>query len=138
MGFPGGSVVKNQPANAGDASIPGSGRSPRVGSGNSVQRFCLENSMDRGAWWATVHGVAKSRTQLSTHTHFRSQYLASSWVSCLDPEVLHSRHHSPCLCSFAALGRKFPLHSRHHSTSYGLPKEALLSLLQLRKQAHQL
>jgi len=81
----------------------------------------IKNSMNRGAWWATVHGVANSRTRLSTHTHFRSQYLASSWVSCLNPEVLHSRHHPPSLCSCAALGKKFPLHSRHHSTSV-IPK----------------
>ena len=51
---------------AGDlSSIPGSGRSPGEGQGNPVQYSCLENSMDRGAWWATVHGAAKSRTQLS-------------------------------------------------------------------------
>ena len=65
-GFPGGSVVKNLPANAGDeGSIPGSGRSPEEGNGNSLQYSCLENSMDRGAWWAIVHGAAKSWTQLS-------------------------------------------------------------------------
>ena len=53
MGFPGGSVVKNLPANAGDeCSIPGSGRSPGEGNGNPHQYSCLENSMDRGAWWA--------------------------------------------------------------------------------------
>ena len=55
-------VVKNLPANAGDirntASIPGSGRSPAEGHGNPLQYSCLENPMDRGAWWATVHGVA--------------------------------------------------------------------------------
>ena len=71
-GFPGGTVVKNLPANAGDArdagSIPGLGRSPGVGNGNRLQYSCQENSMDRGAWWATVHGVAKSQTRLSTHT----------------------------------------------------------------------
>ena len=54
-------------ANAGDArevgSIPGSGRSPGEGNGNSLQYSCLENSMDRGTWWTTVHGVAKSWTQ---------------------------------------------------------------------------
>ena len=65
MGFPGGRVVKNLSANAGDArdagSIPGSGRSPGVGNGNPLQYSCLENSMDRGAQWATVHGVTKSR-----------------------------------------------------------------------------
>ena len=60
LGFPGGSVVKNLPANAGDAgSISGSRRSPREGNGNLLQYFCLGNPMDRGAWWATVHGVAK-------------------------------------------------------------------------------
>ena len=48
--------------NAGDpGSIPGSGRSPREGNGNPLQDSCLENSMDRGAWWATVHGVARVR-----------------------------------------------------------------------------
>ena len=61
MGFPGGSVVKHLPANAGDAgdvgSIPGLGRSPGVGNGKPPQYSCLENSMDRGAWQATVHGV---------------------------------------------------------------------------------
>ena len=63
MGFPGGSVVKNLPANVGDVrdldSIPGSGRSPGEGNSNPLQYFCLKNSMDRGAWWATVHGVVK-------------------------------------------------------------------------------
>ena len=66
LGLPGGSVVKNLPASTGDTgSIPESGRSPGEGNGNTLQYFCLENSMDRGAWRATVHGVAKSRTPLS-------------------------------------------------------------------------
>ena len=64
-------MVKNLPANAGDtrdtASIPGLGRSPGVGNGNLLQYSCLENPTDKGAWQATVHGVTKSRTQLSTH-----------------------------------------------------------------------
>ena len=63
------SVVKNLPANARDTrdlgSIPGLGRSPGGGNGNPLQYFCLENSMDRGAWWATVHGITKSWVQLS-------------------------------------------------------------------------
>ena len=60
MGFPGGSVVKNLPANAGDpGSMPESGRSPEEGKDNPLQYSCLENSMDREAWWATVHRVAK-------------------------------------------------------------------------------
>ena len=61
MGFPGGSDSKESACNAGDlGAIPGSGRSPGEGNGNSPQYSCLENSMDRGAWRATVHGVAKS------------------------------------------------------------------------------
>ena len=67
-GFLGGSVVKNLPANAGDVgSIPGLGRSPGVGNGNPLQYSCLENSMDRGVWWATVHGVVQSQTRLRTY-----------------------------------------------------------------------
>ena len=50
------------------SSIPGPGRSPGEGNGNPFQYSCLENPMDRGAWWATVHGVAKSRTRLSDFT----------------------------------------------------------------------
>jgi len=61
-GFPGTAVIKNSPANARDAGLtPGLGRSPGVGNGNPLQYSCLENCMDRGAWWATVLGVAKSQ-----------------------------------------------------------------------------
>ena len=67
--FPGGSEVKVSACNAGDLGwIPGSGRSPGEGNGNPLQYSCLENPMDRGAWWATVHGVAKSWTKLSDFT----------------------------------------------------------------------
>ena len=60
MGFPDGSLVKNPPANAGDtSSFLGSGRSPEGGSGNPLQYSCLGNSIDRGVWRATVHGVTK-------------------------------------------------------------------------------
>ena len=72
--FPGGSVVKNLPANAGDlCSIPGFGRSSGEGNGNPLQHSCLENSMNRRAWWATIHRVIKSRIQvkqLSIPAHF--------------------------------------------------------------------
>ena len=81
-------VVKNLPANVGDlrdaGSLPGLGRSPEGGHSNPLQCSCLVNPMDRGAWWATVHGVAKSRTrlkQLSMHacTHTLSSiFLLSS------------------------------------------------------------
>ena len=60
MGFPGGSLVKSPPANAGDASSTlESGRSPTEGNGNPLQYSCLGNSLDSGAWWTTVHGVSK-------------------------------------------------------------------------------
>ena len=72
-GFLGGTMVKNSPTNAGGAgdldSIPGSERSPGEGNGNPLQYSCLGNPMDRGAWWATVHGVAESQTQLSNWAH---------------------------------------------------------------------
>ena len=62
-GFPGGLEVKNPLANAGDSGlIPGSGRAPGEGNGNPLQCSCWENSMNRGAWWAIVHRVAKSWT----------------------------------------------------------------------------
>ena len=64
-------MVKNPPANAGDIRdvglIPGSGRSPGVGNGKSLQYSCLENFLVRRPWWATVHGVTKTRIRLSTH-----------------------------------------------------------------------
>ena len=85
-------LVKNPPAKAGDAtdkgSIPGSERSPGEGNGNLLQYYCcLEISMDRGAWQATVLEVAKSRTQLSTHactveSGIRNQILGRRYDHC--------------------------------------------------------
>ena len=61
MGFPDGAIIKSLPANAGDTGlIPGLERSPGEGNGSPFQYSCLENPMDRGAWWDTVHGVAES------------------------------------------------------------------------------
>ena len=78
----GGTVVKNPPATAGDArdagSIPGSEKPPGEGNGNPLQYSCLRNPMDRGAWWATFHGVTKSQTRLSTHAH--------TWNRIMDTE----------------------------------------------------
>ena len=69
QGFPGGTEVKASACNVGDlGSIPGSGRSPGEENGNPLQYSYLENPMEGGACWATVHGVAKSRTQLSNFT----------------------------------------------------------------------
>ena len=73
MGFPGGAVVKNLPAITGNAKVvglvPELGRSPGVRNSDSFQYSCLENAMDRGAWWVTVHEVTKSQTQLSGWVH---------------------------------------------------------------------
>ena len=93
LGFPGGAVVKNPHANARDASsVPGSGRSPGDGNGNWLQYSCLENPMDRGAWWATVHRVAKSWMWLSNWpcTHLRWLQL-----SCLS-KIYFSPDSFPC------------------------------------------
>ena len=74
-GFPGASEVKASACNAGDlGSIPGSGISPGEGNGNPLQCSCLENPMEGGAWWATVHGVAQSRTRLSDFTSFHFKH----------------------------------------------------------------
>ena len=74
QGFPGCSEVKASAWNAGDTgSIPGWGRSPGEENGNPFQYCCLENPMEGRAWWATVHGVAKSRTRLSDFTHSLTQ-----------------------------------------------------------------
>ena len=97
-------VVKNLPASAGDGRdmvlIPGLGRTPGEGNGNSLQYSCLENSMDRGAWKATVHGVAKSWTQLSnlsTTITFLPLffYFAFNFWYCF--RLLHSLNKTLCL-----------------------------------------
>ena len=73
-------VVKNPPAIAEDVedagSVPQSGRSPGEGNGNPLQYSCSGNPMDRRPFWATVHRVAKSRTQLSTHTYIHTEHKA--------------------------------------------------------------
>ena len=73
IGIPGGGVVKNPLANAGDTgdagSTPGSGRSPGIGNGNTLQYSCLGNPMERGTWQATVHGVTELDMTERTHTH---------------------------------------------------------------------
>jgi len=82
-------VVKNLSGNARDiedtGSVLRSGRCPGVGNGNTLQYCCLENPMDRGAWWATVHGVAKSQTRLNTQEIYEK---------CLEHSLdVHYYHH---------------------------------------------
>ena len=77
MGFPGGSEVKASACNGGDLGlIPGLVRSPEEGNGNPLQYSCLENSMERGAWWAIVHGVEESDTNERQTFHFHRVYNA--------------------------------------------------------------
>ena len=86
-GFPGGSEVKASACNAGDLGlIPGSGRSPGEGNGNPLQYSCLENPMEGGAWWATVHGVAKSRTRLSDFTFTFHSHLGTMTRNLAEPQ----------------------------------------------------
>ena len=79
QGFPGGASGKEAPTNAGDIRdaglIPGPGRSPEEGHGNPLQYSCLGSPMDRGAQWATAHGVTDSQTQLSIHTPHMCVYM---------------------------------------------------------------
>ena len=83
-GFPGGSDSKASACNVGDLGlIPGLGRSPGEGNGNPLQFSCLENLMDGGAWWATIHGVSKSWTRLSDFTFTFS-------VISYKPEILEN------------------------------------------------
>ena len=82
--FPGGSEIKASAWNAGDTgSIPGLGRSPGEGNGNPLQYSCLENSMEGGAWWATVHGVIKSQTRLSDFTHSNQDSAPIICLACI-------------------------------------------------------
>ena len=88
-------MVKKMLAHAGDVRnvgwTPGVGKSPGEGKGNLLQCSCLENSVDRGAWWATVHGVAKSRTRLSDLTH-------TPETQTMSAAAAKSLHSHPTLC----------------------------------------
>ena len=102
MDFPGGSDCKASAYNAGDmGSIHGSGKSPGEGNGNPLQYSCLENPMDREAWWATGHGVAKSQTRLSDFTSLPLPpcLLHFSFIASL-PLLQSSLHEARkvCLC----------------------------------------
>ena len=95
--FPGGSMVKNLPANAGDTGvIPGLGRSPGEGNGNPFQYSCLGNPADWGTWWATVHGV--TRFNLATKGQLSSKLSNQESSSCRPCSSV--RGNSILMCSF--------------------------------------
>ena len=113
MQSPGNSVIKNPPANAGDvSSIPGLVRSPGEGIGNPLQYYCLENPRDGGAWRATVHRVAKSRTRLSDFTFTFTFY-------CLrqGSKLKKISSFDPCI-------RKIPWRGKWQPTPVFLPGES--------------
>ena len=86
-------MVKNPPANAGDPGwIPGSGKSPGGGNGNPLQYSCLENPMERGAWWATVHRVAESDTteRLAVILPLLKQPVLDIPINCYKDKILLS------------------------------------------------
>ena len=95
-------VVNNLSINAGDPRdaglIPGSGRSPEVGNGNLLRYSCLENPIDREAWMAIVHGVAKSQTQLTTHNYNISSKKFKPGSPVVKNLCFHCRGHSLHLC----------------------------------------
>ena len=100
LDFPGGSDCKASAYNVGDlGSIPGSGRPPGEGNGNSLQYSCLENPMKRGAWYATVHGVRKSQTQLSDFIFFLSFFCFSLSFVSISWEVFTEAFNSVLLVS---------------------------------------
>ena len=105
-GFTDGAVVTNPPANARDARdvslIPELGRFSTVGDGKRLQYSCLENSMHRGAWWATVHGIKKRQTQMNTHTHTHTHtythkhtplsfHISFQWISHLSSTLFRRK-----------------------------------------------
>ena len=98
LGFPGGSNGKESPCNTGEpGSIPGSGRSPGERNGYPFQYSCLENSRDRGAWWATVHGVTKSQTD-TVYTQCALKRPWACWLQLTfpDPDTRTSPFTSGC------------------------------------------
>ena len=128
-GFPGGSDGKESTSQAGDlGSIPGLGRFPRGGHGNLLQYSCLENPMDRAAWWATVHGVAKSRTGLKSVRHdWAAKHTAhcnklnrglSKRNTCTPPKIAYlnpsREHHILTYNNFLIRKRIYPLTKLKH------------------------
>ena len=104
-GFPGSTVVKNLPANAGDTgSVPGPGwgRPPGEGNGSPLQYSCLENPMDTGVWWALVYGAVRSPTQLSTHAQIAGKCINET-------RIIHAFETRNCQYSTIFERKKFVL-----------------------------
>ena len=99
LGLPGDSDAKESACSAGDlCSVPGSGRSSGEGNGNPLQYFCLENSVDRGAWQAIVHGVTKSQTQLSDYHSLTQLNYNAVLISAIQQNDSLYIHMCVCVC----------------------------------------
>ena len=121
-GFAGGSEGKEPACSAGDTGdmglISGWGRSPRGGSSNPLQCPCLENPMDRGAWWATAHG-SHSQTRLSTHAHVSSQWAGGTYVHLGPTRHSPIQHENVAMCQgqwTMVTTRSSELRNRHLSS----------------------
>ena len=113
---------KEYASKAGDVrdvdSIPGLGRSPEVGNSNPLQYSCLENPMDRGAWWATIHGVTKSQTQLNTYAQEGIDYKKNCFLIRTWPYMVRrctALFHSHIFCSYGLFFLWFKMHYRYSS-----------------------
>ena len=116
MGFPGGSEVRESACNMGDLGlIPGKGRSPGECNGNPLQYSCLENPMDGGVWWSTVHGVAKE-TDTTERLHFHIHTLGLPWWLSGQESTCQCRRHR-----FNSWVRKLPWRRKWQPTSVFLP-----------------
>ena len=130
-------VVKNQPASAGDVrdkgSVPGLGRSPGGGHGNPLQCSCLENPTDKGAWWATIHRVAKSLTELKRLSAESVETLEDNdilWILCSFASSDANGKEPACnardiiRCGFHPWVRKIPWRRTWQHTPVFLPGES--------------
>ena len=137
--FPGGSVTRNLPANAGDSGlILESGRSPGKGNGNSLQYSCLGNPTDRGAWWAPVHGVARLRSDLVTKPPPWGQNEARDNIiqsGPLTPELQGAPFSNSIMARYSPLIGSFKFHNQ---ALYGKISKALeLENREFRSCCHQ-
>ena len=130
--FPGGSLSKESACSVGDpGSILALWRSPGEGNGNPLQYSCLENFMDRGTWWAPVHGVTKSRTWLNDWTLPLSPFYYSKLVN-ISAEILCGTYH------VATLNYEYCMHCVHYLTYFlpMTPEDITIIILQMRKLRH--
>ena len=119
LDFAGGSVLKNPPVNAGDmGSIPGMGGSPGEGNRNLLQYSCLGNPMDRGAWWATVLGVAKSLPWLHKWAHILANHYLIFCQYFIKKDVLRISHEDNIHILFFFSGHRFRSRDRIPEQSF--------------------